>query len=195
MVEKITKQSIIEEYLNDYDKRFYLREIAALLGKPHQSIKPFLEQLVKEGILIKERRKNVLDYKLNFKDKKIYDYLIIAEKERLFKRLNKDILLKTLFEKLSSFFNEATFIIFGSFAKQGKAEDIDLAVVGDADISSIIDDFEKIYNRKIHLIKIKDIKSISLSLIREIYKKHLILNNTESIIRYFGELYENNKLV
>ena len=30
---------------------------------------------------------------------------------------------------------------------------------------------------------------------KEIYKKHIIFNDTEKIIRFFGEVYEQNKLV
>ena len=195
MVNKITKDLIIEQYLDDYSKVYYLREIAGVLGKPHQSVKPFMEQLVKERVLIKDKRKNVVDYKLNFKEKKIYDYLVIAEKNKLLRRLEKDTLLKTLFEKLYSFFNETTFVIFGSFTKQGKAEDIDLLIIGDANIKQVIEDFEDIYNKKIHAIQVRNISEIKMSLTKEIFKKHLLLNNTELIVRRFGELHEKNQLV
>ena len=60
MVKKITKSEIIGLYLNDYSKRFYLRELASLLKKPHQTIKPYVENLVKDKILIKDIRKNIL---------------------------------------------------------------------------------------------------------------------------------------
>ena len=83
MVKKITKIKLVEKYLNDYGRRYYLRELADLLKKPHQSIKPYVDELVKEGILIKNKRKNVVEYYLNFKDKRTFDYLIIAEKEKL----------------------------------------------------------------------------------------------------------------
>ena len=196
MVKKITKYNIINEYINDYNRRYYLRELASLLKKPHQTIKPHLEALVKEGILIKNKRKNITEYSLNFKDKKVYDYLIIAEKEKLMERLKQEAILKILFEKLSVIFKKNTFIIFGSSVdKILKGSDIDLLVIGKKDISKDIKDFEKIYNKKIHKIQITSIEKLTLTLIKEIYKKHVIFNNTEQIIRFFGSLYEQNKLV
>lgn len=196
MVKKITNIKILIQYLDNYNKKYYLRELASLLKKPHQTIKPYTEALVKEGILIKTERKNITEYSLNFKDRKIYDYLIIAEKEKLIERLKEDTLLKVLFEKLSGFFRKNTFIIFGSSVdKILNGSDIDLLVIGKQAITKDIEDFEKIYNKKIHKIQITNIEKLNLTLTKEIYKKHLILNNTEHIIRFFGGLYEQNKLV
>ncbi len=196
MVKKVTKNKIIGLFLNNYDKRFYLRELASELKKPHQTIKPYVEELVKEKLLIKTKRKNIVDYYLNFKDKRIYDYLTIAEKEILAEKLTQYTLLRILYDKLSKFFNKNTFVIFGSAVNNTqKASDIDLLVIGKQDISREIENFERIYNKKIHNIQIMNVEKLTPSLIKEIYKKHLILNNTEQIIRFFGRLYETNKLV
>ena len=196
MVRKITKFKIIEHFLTDYGRRYYIRELASILKKPHQTIKPYLEALVKEGILTKNVRKNVTEYSINFKDKRMYDYLVIAEKEKLIERLRNDTYLRILFEKLSVFFRNDTFIIFGSAVdKIQEGSDIDLLVIGKQNIAKQIEDFEKIYNKKIHRIQLASIGKITLTLIKEIYKRHLILNNTEHVIRFFGELHEQNKLV
>jgi len=196
MVKKITKYKIIELFLNDYNKKLYLREIASLLKKPHQSIKPYVQELVKEKTLIETKRKNILDYSLNLKNKKIYDYLVIAEKEKLSERLKQDSILDILYEKLSRYFKENTFIIFGSASIElRKGSDIDLLVIGKANISKEIKDFEDIYNKKIHKMQIKNLNDLNSALIKELYKKHLIFNNTEKIINFFGDLYEKNKLV
>jgi len=194
MVRKFTKYQIISLYLNDYDKRYYLRELAFPLKRPHQTIKPYVEELVKEGILIRNKRKKIIEYNLNFKNKKIYDYLVIAEKQKLMERLEQDTLLDILYEKISPFFKDNTFIIFGSIVdKDKKANDIDLLIIGKKNIFGI-EDFEKIY-KKIHKIQILNIKKLTLTLTKEVYKKHLILNNTEQVIKFFGDLYEKNKLV
>ncbi len=196
MVKKITKSEIINIYKNNYDKKYYLRELASFLQKPHQTIKPYVESLVRENILIKDERKNITEYGLNFKDKKIYDYLTIAEKEILMQRLKKDVILRVLFEKLSKFFKKNTFIVLGSSVdKMSKESDIDLLVIGKGNISKEIKDFEDIYNKKVHKIQTNSIEKMTLTLIKEIYKKHIVFNNTESIIRFWGELYEENKLV
>jgi len=196
MVKKITSSKIIGIFLNDYNKRCYLRELASMLKKPHQTIKPHVEKLVKEGILIKYKRENIIDYSLNFKNKKIYDYLVMSEKENLLDRLNEDTLLNILFEKLSIFFKDNTFIIFGSAAdKLQKDSDIDLLIIGKKDITKVLEEFEEIYNKTVHKIQVTDKAKLTPALIKEVYKKHLILNNTEEVIRFFGGLYEENKLV
>lgn len=196
MVKKVTKFRVVELYLNGYDKRYYLRELASLLEKPHQTVKPYAEALVEEGVLIKNKRKGVTEYNLNFKDRKLYDYLVIAEKERLMERLEQDALMKLLFEKLSPFFGKNMFIIFGSAVdKASKGSDIDLLIAGKQNITKQIEDFEKVYNKKMHKVQVTSIEKLDLTLVREIYKKHLILNNTEHIVRFFGGLHEQNKLV
>ena len=196
MVRKVTNTEIIGLFLTDYSKRYYLREMSVLLKKPHQTIKPHLDALVKENILLKNERKNITEYSLNFNNKRIYDYLTIAEKDKFFKRINEDTLIKILSEKFAVFFRSNTFIIFGSAVnKIQPGSDIDLLVIGKQNITKYIDDFEKIYNKKIHKIQINKLNNLTLTLAKEIYKKHLILNNTEEVIRFFGELYEKNKLV
>jgi len=196
MVIKITKTKIIEQFVNCYDKKFYLRELASLLRKPHQTIKPHLEKLVQEGILIKIHRKNILEYGLNFKNKGLYDYLIIAEKEILIFKLSKEVLLKILFERLSSFFINNTFLVFGSSVeKLQKNSDVDLLIIGKSNVKNIIDDFEKIYNKKIHKVQVSNLNKLNNTFIKEIYKKHIIFNNSEQIVRFFGGLYEKNNLV
>ena len=196
MVKKITKTKIVMLFVNDYSKKYYLKELADLLKKPHQTIKPYLKELVKEGIFIEMQRKNIIEYSLNFKSKQIYDYLVIAEKEKLIKRLKKDVLLKVLFEKLSNFFINNTFLIFGSSTEKTKKEsDIDLLVIGKSNINKIINEFEEVYNKKIHNVQVTNLNKLNNTLIKEIYKKHLTFNNTEQIVRFFGKLYEKNKLV
>lgn len=196
MVKKVTKYKIIALYLNDYSKTYYLRELASILQKPHQTIKPYAEELVKEGILIKNKRKNITDYNLNLQSKKTDEYLIIAEKERLMNKLQEETVLNLLYEKLSDYFNENTFIIFGSASEQiKKGSDIDLLVIGKKDISKELKDFEEVYNKKIHKVQVTDSKKLNLTLSIEIYKKHLIFNNTEEVLKFFRSLHEKNKLV
>jgi len=44
-------------------------------------------------------------------------------------------------------------------------------------------------------MQVSSLKELSLALTKEIYKKHLILNDTEKVIRFFGNLYGQNRLV
>ena len=47
------REDLLTLYFINPDKKYYLRELASLLKKPHQTIKPYMEQLVKENILTK----------------------------------------------------------------------------------------------------------------------------------------------
>ena len=188
MVEKITKYKIIMQFINGHSKKYYLRELAVQLKKPHQTIKPYVEELIKQGILAKIQRKNLTEYGLNFKNKQIYNYLVITEKEILIKKLNKEILLRILFEKLSPFFPNNTFLIFGSSVKKiKKTSDIDLLIIGKSNLTKTLDDFEKIYNKKIHKIQVTNFNKMNNTITQEIYKKHLIFNNTERVLRFYGD--------
>jgi len=194
MVRKFT--SIIGLFLNDYGRKYYLGEMASLLKKPHQTIKPYAEELVKEGIVLKVERKNIVEYSLKFKDKRVYEYIIIAEKEKLLEKLKKEAILGVLYEKLSYFFDENIFVIFGSASEEvKKGSDIDLLIIGKKNVNKEIKQFEEVYNKKIHKVQVNDASELTLTLVKELYKKHLILNNTEKLVRFFGGLHEQNKLV
>jgi predicted nucleotidyltransferase len=194
MVEKITESTIIGLYGNGYANVYYLREIAELLGKSHQTIKPYLESLVQKNIVHKHKRKNIVDYRLNCSNPKSFDMVVIAEKERLMRKLEKDSLLQALYEKISLFFKKSTFVIFGSAVDNvQKASDIDLLIVGGK--TGTINEFEEVYNKKLHLVSVSALSKLSIPLAAEIYRKHLICNNTELVVNYFRELHEKNKLV
>jgi predicted nucleotidyltransferase len=194
MVKKITATKVIGLYCSDYDKSYYLREIARLLGTSHQTIKPYVESLVRKKILQKHKRTNVVDYRLNWSNPKSFDMVVIAEKEKLMRTLEDAPLLEALYEKVSTLFKKVTFVIFGSAVDNvKKAADIDLLIVGRK--PGIINEFEEVYNKKVHLVSVSTLSNLRTTLAREIYRKHLICNNTESVVNYFRELHEKNKLV
>ncbi len=195
MVKKVTYSRIMGLFLEDYSRRVYLREIADELKKPHQTVKPYIKELVRKNILSEKKHGKFLEYALNFKNKLIYDYLTIAEKEKTQEFIEDNPLASILYEKLSSFFGDNTFIIFGSSVNGiKKGNDLDLFVIG-KNVKDEIKEFEDIYSKKIHLIHAKTLKEVSLTFIKEVYKKHIILNNTESVLKFIGGLYEPNKLV
>jgi predicted nucleotidyltransferase len=195
MVKKITSVGILSLYLNDYRRKYYLGEIADLLKKPHQTIKPYLESLVKGRILIKIKRKNIVEYGLNVSEK-TSNLLVIAEKVRLMQRLEQDTLLDALHEKVSLYFNLNTFVVFGSAVDSiKKGSDIDLLVLGRKNCSNEFQAYWDVYNKKVHKVQISSFRDLSSTLAKEIYKKHLIFNNTELIIRYFLDMHEKIKLV
>ncbi len=186
MVRKVTLYSIIGLFRNDYRKTYYLREIAAELGKPHQTIKPYLNQLVERKVLIEERKKKITLYKLNLDNESAFSYVYTSEIEALFTEFAKSQIMHILYEKLIPFFDTNSFIIFGSAAEEVKKDsDIDLLVIGKGRLNEAIAEFEQIYHKKIHLIQIGHLDKLSLSLGEEVFKKHIIFNDTEKIVRFF----------
>tara|TARA_Y100000310_G_scaffold29633_1_gene28180 strand:+ start:9058 stop:9648 length:591 start_codon:yes stop_codon:yes gene_type:complete len=196
MIRKITKFNIISLYTSNYDKRLYLREIAKFLKKPHQSIKPYIQQLVNENILIQEKRNNVTDFYLNVKNHAVFEYLSMAEKTQLIQKINQEIILKILYEKLAKTFTLNTYIIFGSAAQYvKKTSDIDLLIIGKKKINDILNQFEKVYNKSIHTIQVLNLENVSTRLIKEVYKKHIIMNNSDQVITFLRKIHEKNRMV
>lgn len=196
MVKKLTKFDVLALFLEDYSKSLYLREIASLLGTSHQAIKPRIEKLVADKILDRKLRKKITDYSLNFRNALIYSHIAMAEQERTTRILSKSTIMKRLYELLSGCFKDNTFVVFGSAAVNvEKANDIDLLCVGNTNIKNTIKYFNGTYSKTVHLVQVKRWKELQLSFIKEIYSKHILLNDTEKVVRIFGEFYEQHKLV
>lgn len=195
MVKKITNREIIKLYLNDYSRRMYLREIAEALKKPHQSIKPYVENLRKKNVLVEIKRKNLTEYKLNWRNHLLPNYIIMAEAEKTLSFIDEHSIIRILMDKIQHYFTYGTFIIFGSSAKNPKkSNDIDLLLIGEIQKMPEIKEFASIYSKKIHLIRVNKISDLSNALLIEIYKNHIILNNTEKTVRFFVEQYRKNRL-
>lgn len=195
MVKKITNKEIIKLYLNDYSRMMYLREIAEALNKPHQSIKPYVENLRKKNVLAEIKRKNLTEYKLNWGNHLLPNYIVMAEVEKTIEFVNEHTIIRILVEKIQHYFRDGTFIIFGSSAlNPKKSNDIDLLLIGEIQKMPEIKEFESIYSKKIHLIQVKKISDLSQALLIEIYKNHIMLNNTEKVIGFFVEQYRKNRL-
>src|SRR3989338_9749170 len=161
MVYKITKTEIIGIYSNDYGRKYYLREMARLLGKPHQTVKPYAEELAKEGVLRKTTRKSIVEYCIDFRNKTVYDYLVIAEKERTLRRLATETYLRILFESLTESFINNIFVVFGSSVDRIRdGSDIDILSIGKDDVAGITNRLESVYNKKIHLIHVNNISEL-----------------------------------
>ena len=75
-------------------------------------------------------------------------------------------------------------IIFGSASINLKnANDIDLIIIGDFDKHNF-KEFEKKHGIKFHLINLKRLEEISSSLKEEAKKRHLIIQDSEKIIKW-----------
>ena len=191
MVEKITKWYVLLPYLNNYERHLLLRDFEEELKKSHQTLKKYIETLIKDKILIEVKRKKISTYSLNLENQLTYDYVSIGEKIKLKLSLEKSSILKRLYEILNSSFKISNFLVFGSFAKNLAGNDIDLLVIGkeDKNLQIAIKKFSNAYGIKIHKMQITQIKEINDAMAKEIYNKHIILNNSDFFVKFFGEKY------
>ncbi len=185
MVKIITIWSYLEPFL--YTKEYlHLADISKRLNKPHPTVRNYLNFFEKEGILIKEAKGRLSLYKINLDNPILVDYLVLAEKEKLMIRCKNDLLMKEIVSFLHKFLNyDNKALIFGSAViNLKKANDVDLFIIGRVNFFDKIKEFEKKFNKKIHIINLKNLNMINESLKREIAKKHLIIHGSEEIIKW-----------
>lgn len=185
MVSNITIWSFLEPFL--YTKEYmHLADISQQMGKPHTTVRQYLSELEKQGVLTKSTKGRLTLYKINPAAPLIIDYLTMAEKEKLIHKTDKDLLLKELVSLLHNCLEEnCKAVIFGSATTSTKkANDIDLLIAGETQIKDKLKEFEKKYNKKIHFINTKSLTEVSQSMKTEISKKHLIIQGSEEITKW-----------
>ncbi len=181
MVNNITTLSVLEPLLFKQEWT-HLAEISRELKMPHPTARIYLNNFEKEGVVIKQSKGKMTLYKLNYDNPLIIDYLILIEKNRLIKKCSKEVLLKEIVSFLHKLDN--SIILFGSASIGLKnADDIDLIIVGEFDKSNFME-LEKKFGIKFHLINLKKLEEINQSLKEEIKNKHLIIQDSEKIIRW-----------
>lgn len=158
----------------------HLLDISRKLNENHATVRKYLNEFAKEGFLKISQKGRLTLYEINFDFPLVIDYLSIAEKEfLLFKCSQNNVFKEIVFdlEKVSS----KPLVIFGSCVENfSKAEDLDIICLEDINFKEI----EKKYNKEIHNIKIKSLKDIKDPLKHEIFKKHIILNGVEEVVKW-----------
>ncbi|MCK5333876.1 MAG: hypothetical protein KAJ24_05150, partial [Candidatus Aenigmarchaeota archaeon] len=125
-------------------------------------------------------------YSLNLDNPLIVHYLSICENSKTITISEKYLLLKEIVLFLNQNLSEMNIaVIFGSAVQDiKKANDIDLLICGKSEIKRTVDDFAEKINRKIHLVNVPSLESISPALKNEILKKHLIVQGTEMVLKW-----------
>ena len=181
MVNNITTLSVLEPLLFKSDW-IHLAEISREIKMPHTTARIHLNNLEKDGVILKQIKGKLSLYKLNYSNPLITDYIALIEKNKLIKKCSKEILLKELVSFLHELDN--TIIIFGSASVNLKdAESIDLVVIGSLD-KIHFEEFEKKNGINFHLINLKKLEEVSSNLKEEIKNKHLIIQNSEEVIKW-----------
>ncbi len=128
-----TRAELLGLFFNNPDDRFYLREIARHIGKDAAGIKRELDNLVKIGLLAKEKR-GVQKYYFANKNSPIFSEM----KGLIFKTTGVQGAMKASLSRLKGV--QIAFI-YGSYAKGTEKEDsnINLMVIGQANITELND--------------------------------------------------------
>jgi predicted nucleotidyltransferase len=187
MDEKMTIWSYLEPFLYSRE-HIHLADVSKRLGKPHSTVRKYLNLLERQGILTKSIKGRLTLYRINPSSPSLVDYLVLAEKERLISKSRRDLVIKELVSLLHDSLDEGSkALIFGSATGDArKANDIDILVTGKMGFEENIKQFEKRFGVKTHLINVKDLKAVSPGLKAEIMKKHLIIQGSEEIVRWLA---------
>src|SRR3989344_2743873 len=179
MVESINniKLEIIGLFRSSYFNQFHIRKMAEEIGKSKV-------------------------YSLNLENNQVREFLSLSEKKETLKLLNKEFLIKKLYDEFISLNLDGCFILFGSYASltHTKESDIDLLYIGKLDEreKKSIKEFGKIYNKEIHLtnMNLRQFKEQLFkqgALIKEIIKNHIILYNHDIFINELWRHYNERK--
>jgi len=180
MVKKLT---ILEPFLSKPHEKLHLAEISRDVNEAHPTARLWLNALEKKGVLKKEHKGRLTLYSLNLQNQNIIDYLVIAEKNKLIRKCQEEVVLGELVSNLNKKLNEnVKVLIFGSAVESfNAAHDVDLLVVGKTETKPI-KKLAKRLNRELHIIQVNSLKKISEALRIEIIKKHLLIKGIEDFI-------------
>jgi predicted nucleotidyltransferase len=181
----ITKYSVLEPLLYSEEWK-HLAEISREVGMPHVTARLHLNDFEHDGILSKTKKGRLTLYKLNYNNPFLINYIVLIEMEKLIRLCNTNLILKEIINFLQQLENK-DIVIFGSSAVNPKeANDIDIIVTGllDRDYTKTFEDKMSI---KMHIISVKSLRDVKIALKNEIKNKHLIIKNSEEVIKWMME--------
>ena len=129
---------ILNLMFSNPDKRYYLAEVAKILGKESANYQRYIEKMISDGILCEERIGNMRFFWLN-KDYQLYNEI----KAMISKTIGIEAQLREIIEKIDTI---ETAFIFGSFAtdKFNSGSDIDLFIIGEVNEDNFIEEITKL---------------------------------------------------
>ncbi len=178
------RRKILARFFAGEDRRFYINEMARLVGTTQGTCRRELNKLADAGILIKSKEGNLQYYEVNKQYPFHKEFSTIIHKT-----IGIDASIKEALKKIEGI--EYSFI-FGSYAKKEfKPEsDIDLVVVGDIkedDLIKTLKDVEKSVEREInhHIYSAEEFKRKvqSSSFMKNIIRKYIMVSGDERRFR------------
>lgn len=145
MLEKYNRYKLLKIFLDFPLEKFRLRELARDSKISPPSVINYLKEFENEDLIRKQNNRGIPFYRANIDNKKFREY----KKLSILSELNNSGLIDFLWQKLSP----KAIILYGSWAKGESTDnsDVDVFIIGKEkrlDLNS----FEKILNKKIHLM-------------------------------------------
>ena len=190
---RITEWKVLAPFLSDYRARFHGRQLAGMLSMSHVTIAWTLKRLEKDNILRAEQEGRNKKYFLNLGNISTKDYIGQAESLKTGAFCERHFIFKKMREEFTLFiFRDTPVVLFGSYAKGSQTEesDVDILVLGNGNARNVIKalkEFGERHKKKLQIQTMtqKDFESGLMerdTLIMEILKNHVILNNVPVII-------------
>ena len=188
----------LKPYTQNLTKEYHLRELARKLEVNHQTLRPYLDQLVEKGILREEQQGRNKVFSLNQKSDLLPYYLIQVEADRTAEFLEDKNIIRTFWKNFRDKTSQEilrkieTLILFGSFAKGSEDEesDIDLFLAAPEEASNEImnacDKLEAVTGRDIEIEQTSNLRNLVAhqgpETFGEIINNHIVLLGIEEFI-------------
>ncbi len=155
MIKKVNNLNI---FFEEPEREFHLREIARITKKNPVTVKRFLSEFVKRGILSLKKERKFHFYRSNSEN---------LEYRELKRQYNKEKLIDSgLIDFLKKEFNLPVIILFGSYERgeDNKNSDVDICIITETEKQINLEVYEKYINRKIqlHVFSNKKFKKLRL---------------------------------
>lgn len=192
-VAKIKELKVLEPFLPDYRARFHVRQLAGLLEMNHATAAVTLKGLEEKNILRSEQEGRNKKYYLNLDNFLTKNYIDNAESAKTAEYFEKHFLFKKLLnEFVPIVFRGTPILLFGSYAKESYTQesDIDILVLEDDNAKKVIMALKRFGERQNKKIQIQKMTQKGFeqglrekdSLVLEVVKNHIILNNIPVIV-------------
>ncbi len=183
---------ISEPFLADYRTGFHARQAAALLKMSHSTAALALGKLERKNILRSEQEGRNKKYYLNLDNFLTKSYIMNAESMMAVKYFERRFIFKKMFSELADVIRETPVILFGSYAKEShsRGSDMDILILADNEKKEVAKALEKFGERNGKMMHVQKISRKGFekglmerdTLVLEVVKNHIILNNIPVIV-------------
>ena len=165
---------VFEIFVDEPLKIHYIKEISRKINLAPTSVKKHIQDLENQKIIIKKQGERFIGHISNRDNeyflfyKKIFNLIKIKESKLT------EYIIKTL--------NPKTIILYGSYSigEDVETSDIDIAIISNIKKQLDFEKYEKILNRKIHVLIEKDLKKIQKAI-------KIKITNGENLYGYLEE--------